>query len=66
MFKKALMEYMGGERENFKNTIYLGRISKEQRNMLFDDFKEKSLLLILNKANGYIFTLWRRVAEKKL
>jgi len=48
------MEYMGGERENFKNIIYLGRISKEQRNMLFDDFKEKITITNFKQGEGYI------------
>jgi len=63
--QKALMEYMGGERENFKNTIYLGRISKEQRNMLFDDFKEKITITNFKQGERLYFTLWRRVAESK-
>lgn len=57
------MNYFDSERENFKNIIALGRLSKEQKNMLFDDCKDKMLVNSFKQGERLYFTFWRRYTE---
>lgn len=57
------MSYFDSERENFKNIIALGRLSKEQKNMLFDDQKDKITINSFKQGERLDFTLWRRYTD---
>lgn len=61
--QKAQMSYFDSERENFKNIIALGRLSKEQKNMLFDDQKDKITINSFKRGERLYFSLWRRYTE---
>ena len=61
--QKAQMTYFDSERENFKNIIALGRLSKEQKNMLFDDQKDKMTINSFKQGERLYFVMWRRYTE---
>ena len=46
--------FEGGARDNFHNIIALGRLSKEQKNMLFSDYKDKMTINSFKQGEGYI------------
>lgn len=57
------MSYFDSERENFKNIIALGRLGKEQKNMLFDDYKDKMTITNFKQGERLYLTFWGRYSK---